>query len=160
MKKKFVIAIASIAILSGLVIGGVTANQGSADDPTAPDLMPQVTAQQTQIDNHEGRITNTEGDVRDLQNRTNTPPSTTRVEVPVAQPTPPVPAPTPQPTPVTVIAFEQIPVVNSENVDCKLTYSDGTLKQWLWKTVEYNQGTKITRTSGLCDSSVIGKQKN
>lgn len=164
--KKLIIGISSIAVISGLVIGGAMANSGSATTSSPPDLTPQVQAQQTQLDNHEARITNTENDVKDLQSSTNTPPSVAKVDVPIAQAAPvlqqtaqapTIPEPT-SPTPVTVTAYEQIPVEGSEDVDCKYTYSDGTNYQWHWQKVEYNQGSKITNTSGLCDNRAIGHQ--
>lgn len=126
------------------------------------DLPIKVQHQQEQLDNHEARITNTENDVTGLQNKTSTPPSVQRVEVPVVQPAPvsqPSPTPPePEPTPVTVTSYEQIPVENSEDVDCKYTYSDGTTYQWHWKTVEYNQ-VRIVHTTGKCDQSAIGTEK-
>ena len=170
MKKKLVIAISSLAVVSGVIIGGMTVTRGSATTPTPPDLTPQIQAQQTQLNNHEARITNTESDVKDLQSNTKTAPSTVKADVPVAEVTPSIePAPqvvsTPivveqvKPTPVTVTAYEKIPVADSENVDCKFTYSDGTTYQWHWLTVEYNQGSRITRSIGKCDSSTIGYPK-
>lgn len=162
MKKRYVYA--TLILLSGLSVGGLTLTKGDAtDDPTQ---IAQVVAHQGEVlDNHEARITNTENDVKDLQSNTNTPPSTTRVSVPTpSQPAPtptsdPTPAPTPQPAPVTVVAYEQIPIENSENIDCRYTYSDSTTYQWDWKTVEYNQGTKMIHFKGICDASAIGKPK-
>jgi len=61
----------------------------------------------------------------------------------------------PQPTPVTVVAVEQVPVAGGKDVDCKLTYSDGTTYQWHWKIV----GGTTTNTSGYCDERIVGKAK-
>lgn len=74
--------------------------------------------------------------------------------------------------PATVTAYEKISIPDSEDIDCKLTYSDGTTYQWHWLTIN-EQGSwvtdasgnnghwvKTTNTANLCDDSVIGKQKS
>lgn len=115
------------------------------------------------LDNQDARLTNVEGDVSDLQTSTNTPPKTNTVYVPGVQTPQPAPQPastsTPPPAPVLVTNVIQIPLLPSEDIDCKLIYSDGTEKVWRWKTVTYNQGTKITYTSNKCDDSLIGTVK-
>lgn len=168
MKKKVLIAFAGFTLLSGLVIGGITWNSSKAED--VPPIVTEVQHQGEELNNHEVRITNTENDVKDLQTKTSTPPSTSNTTPPqvvTQSPTQPIytapaptpsPTPTPTPTPITVTAFEQIPVGDSE-IDCKLTYSDGTMFTFVWQTWDYNQGTKITNTTNYCDSSVIGKTK-
>lgn len=77
-----------------------------------------------------------------------------------------------QPDPVTVTAYEQIPIQDSEDIDCKLTYSDGTTYQWHWTTVNEHETwmtdssghnghwVKATHTSNYCDASVIGNVKS
>lgn len=165
MKKPIIIGLVTTALISGLVVGGVKMNKTNAD-VEAP-IVTEVRHQGEVLDNHEARLTNVEGDVSELQTNTNTSPSSNRQSVPaVATPSStqslsaPAPAPdTPEPTSVTVVAFEEVPVEGSEDMDCKLTYSDGTSHQWHWKKVSYNQGTKITNTVNKCDSSVIGELK-
>src|SRR3954464_15161888 len=80
---KKVILITSVIALG--VLGGVSAqvaNKPKAEAGTSP-LIQQVDKQGTELDNHEARITNTENDVKDLQGKTNTAPSTVKVPVPV-----------------------------------------------------------------------------
>jgi hypothetical protein len=163
MKKRTALAITGITLLSGLIIGGMTLNKSKATD--IPPLVTEVQHQGEVLNNHETRIKNTENDVKDLQSKTSTPPSTnnsTPTQVITQSPsqpiyTSPTPTPTPDPTPapIVVTAFEQIPVGDSE-IDCKLTYSDGSSATKVWQTWEYNQGTKITHSSGYCDQRSIG----
>lgn len=134
----------------------------SAQPSVAQDNTPQILMHhQEQLDNHEARITNAESDITGLQQNTNTQPSSDRQPIPVVSPAPAEPTtdPQPEPEPVVVTSYRQIPVENSEDVDCELSYSDGTTYRWHWQRVEYNQGTKITHTSDKCDDSVIGKRK-
>ncbi len=156
-------------IISTLVVAALHFNKGGAS--SEPPIVQEVKHQGQVLNNHEDRITNTEKDVTDLQNKTQTPPSSTRTVVrevtipsatePLTIPTQtPNPTPSPAPSPVIVTAYNRIPVQGSENTDCRFTYSDGTTLQWLWETVTYNQGTKITNRGGVCDNSVIGSIKN
>lgn len=160
-KKKLIIGISSVAILSGLVIGGALANNGSATGSTPPDLTPQVTAQQSQLDNHEARITNTESDVKDLQENTSTPPSTNKTSVPATQSAPVIqPVSETPPTPEPVKAISSNPVMNADgNNYCNVTYSDNSQarKPITFKVIDYGSGH-----SGQYDncSDYIGTLKN
>lgn len=150
-----------LLIGSTILIGLSTATSFALTSPmnleAESDLPVKVQKHQEQLDNHEARITNVEADVADLQTNTNTAPSVQRVEVPVPVAPVPTPEPTPEPVPVTVVSYRQIP--DGENTDCEYAYSDGTTYTWDWKTVEWNQGSKITRSSGYCDDRAIGKAK-
>lgn len=162
--KKYTSTISLATLLVGVIVGGATLTHTKAEP--LPDATSQLGILETVLRqnehqgnvlaNHEARITNTEADVNYLQGETTT--NTVRVEVPVVTTTP-VPTPEPTPEPVTVVGYEQIPVEGTEDIDCKYTYSDETTHQWHWKTVEYNQGTKITSTAGTCDYSDIGTEK-
>lgn len=152
MKKKAII-ISSI-LIAGSVIE-VTALQapqsgGAVDSP----LIQEVDHQGQVLNNHEARITNTENNVKDIQSKTSTPPSTTQVSIPQTTATPTTPVVASQ---VTIISFEVIPISGSEDQDCKYVYTDGSTKQFAWQRTIYNQGTKITQTSGYCDGRVIGQ---
>ena len=143
MKKKLLL-ITPVMLLATIGVATALSNP----EPTKATDSPLV----QQVDNHEARITNTENDVEDLQTKTNTPPSTTRVNVPsvttsVSTPT----EPTVPPPSVLVVAYEKIPV-NDTDIDCQLTYSDGTTYKWHWKT--YNQ------INNSCNNDWIGTQKN
>lgn len=161
MKRSIVVS--SIA-LTTLVTGVVYANLNPSEASTTevPPIVQQVERHESELDNHEARITNVEADVSDLQANTNTAPSVQRVEVPVVvTPEPePVAEPTPEPEPVTVVSYRQIPLDEEGNADCEYTYSDGTTYRWRWKRTYMDGNTKITNTSGLCDSSVIGTKKS
>lgn len=163
--KKRIVAIATVSTVLGLLLGGYTlANTwASTDSPTTIQGVNEVNDhQQSQLDNHEARISNTENDVSGLQQSTNTPQSSNRVTVPGVTPPPTsqaAPDVTPPPTPVTVASYEQLSVPGSEDIDCKLTYTDGSTHTWRWKTVTYNQGTATTQLSGRCDPSIIGQAK-
>ncbi len=159
-------ALLIIPLVSGLIIGGVTMTKGQADN--VPPIVQEVTHQGEVLENHEARITNTENDVKDLQTNTQTAPSPTRVVVnevttpPASQPlyTEPVTQPTPEPAPPVVVTSYRKIVVDEYQTDCELTYSDGTTYRWAWETTEYNQGTKITHHSDICDDSIIGSRKS
>lgn len=162
MKKSYIFS--GLVIATGITAGAISATRTTGADTSATQA--QVQAQQSQLDNHEARITNTESNVKDLQTNTNTPPSTNTVYVPATQsssaPTNtanhPESTPTPQ-QPVVVSSYEVINVTDSEDQDCKYTYSDGTIYQWHWKTVQYNQGTKFTQVNGWCDQRSMGTEK-
>lgn len=158
--KRLIITTALAALTIGTAVGGVMATTGSADAPapTAPEVTQTLQHDKERLDNHEARITNTEGNVVVLQNRTGTPPTTT-VTVPqvvTPQPTTPVELPAPTP-PVTVATFESL--TDGENVDCKLNYTDGTSHTWRQLQVVYNQGTRIVTQNGVCNSTLLGKVK-
>lgn len=154
MKK---LLLSSAIILTTASISAYTITRPTSADT---DLPIQVQHQQAELDNHEARITNTEKDVQDLQANTNTPSSPEHVDVPeVVTPAATEPPAAPTPEPITVVSYEQIPIENSEDIDCKYTYSDGTTKQWHWKVVTYNQGSKNTKVSGFCDNRAIGRDK-
>lgn len=158
--------VALCTLLIGLIIGGQTLTNTDAeplpDATTQLGILDTVLKQNEHQDNvlanHEARITNTENDVSQLQGNTTI---VERVEVPVVvtQPVPTPEAPAPEPEPVVVTAYEQVPVSGTEDIDCKYTYSDGTTYQWHWFTVEYNQGSRITHRSGICDDRAIGTNK-
>lgn len=166
MRKPIIIGLVTTATVSGLVVGGMFMKKGSAAFDWLG-LNQKIQQHDEQLANHEARITNTESDVADVQTNTSTPPSNNRQSVPsVTTPEPqaadsPAPAtqPAPAPTPVTVKSYDQVGVEDTENMDCKLTYSDDTTYIFRWKTVTYNQSTKITSMNGKCDTSVVGKEK-
>jgi hypothetical protein len=162
MKRKYLATIVSAIALSTIAVGATQYNKSGASDE--PPIIQEVKHQGEVLDNHETRITNTENDVKDLQDKTSTPPSINNKPAPaVVTPSPAVvapPTPTPAPVipPVTVTSFLQVPV-GDMRIDCTITYSDGTTNTWMWQQWEFNQGTKITHTIGKCDSSIIGKTK-
>lgn len=161
MNKRLISVLAIATTVSGLVIGGAYATQGEAVT-TDPVVIVQTLKHQGEVlDNHEARITNTENDVKDLQGHTATQPSPNNKVAPaVVTPAPPLDtSPDPTPAPVVVTAFEQIPIVGSENINCKLTYSDGTDYTFLWMIVSYNQGIKNAYSIRNCDKYKIGTQK-
>lgn len=159
MKKKIIFSAVTLAILGSAIGSSIVMKQGQATD--VPPIIQQVQHNTEQLDNHEARITNAENNIKDLQNKTSTPESPANTPLPVVTTPPPTQSITPvtQPTPITIVAFEQIPNGDSE-IDCKLTYSDGTTSTWVWQTWEYNQGTRITHGAGSCDNSLIGQLKN
>lgn len=173
MKKSIYIPLVIATLGCGIILTMSLQTETGAEFDL-PGLNQQVQRQGEQIDNHEARITNNENDISDLQDNTSTPPRSSRVDVPSvttppAEPLPasseteptPQPEPEPEPEPIVVVSYEQVPMntgYNNEDMDCKLTYSDGTTYQWHWKVVSFNQ-TKITNTYGTCDPSVIGRNK-
>lgn len=171
MKKIYALA---PVLVTGIIVGGMTLTKGNAY-LDLDGLNQQVQRHDEQLTNHEVRIKNNENDVKDIQDKTATPPSSNNTEAPQvvtvapeqtekpAETAPsPAPPPTPpaEPEPVVVESYRKIEIENTENVDCELTYSDNTTYRWRWQTVEYNQGTKITHRSGVCDNSLIGTPKN
>lgn len=136
MKKKLILA---TVLISGLIVGGIYANQGQADPVFTPEgVQQELTNHDERLDNHEARLTNVENDVKDIQTNTNTPPSTKKQEVPTVS--------TPQATPVqdnTVRVVEATQTYEDveETVDgdmrspkhrvyyCQLKYSDNTTEK-------------------------------
>lgn len=169
--KRLVLTTATIVTLG--VVGGAAAmatNPTKTQAGTAPIV--------TEVDNHEVRISNLEGNVKVLQTKTATPDAPTTVSVPVvnATTTSTVPAtstptePLPVVTPITVTAYREI-VIDTDTSDCEYTYSDGTTYRFHWKTSDpkgswqtdgqgYNgQWVKSTLTNGFCDKRAIGIAK-
>lgn len=145
-------------VVAGTVIGVAALNSPDKTDATDSPLVTQVDQQEKKLNNHEARITNTENDVKDLQNKTNTSPSTVRVEVPASQSSP---APTPSApvsdakTPIKVVSYRQIPLDNGD-IDCEYTYADGTKYRWNWKIS--SQGSLVM--VGPCDETSLRKYKD
>jgi hypothetical protein len=164
MKKKIILPAVGLAIIGSVLGGSIVLSHSGADD--VPPIVQQVQHNTEELDNHESRITNLENDTKDLQNKTGissspnntTPPpvTTPKADKPLTQSSGGTIA---DPEPVTVTAYEKINVDDSET-DCRITYSDSTTYQWVWQTVEYNQGNKIIHTHGVCNSTVIGTKKS
>lgn len=124
-----------------------------------------------QLDNHEDRITNTEADVKEVQEKTDIASSTERIIVrevvtpraeqkPAPEPEPVVEEPAPKPAPKIVItSYKTIEVDELGSKDCIQTYSDGTTYQRKFTTVSYDNNFKMTKTSGVCDSSLLNLEK-
>lgn len=169
--KKIVVAVVASTLIATAGVSAVAVNQATGAD-SEPPIVQEVHQQGEQLENHEARITNAENDISDLQENTNTAPSTNRVEVPVVSSTPSSnPDPEPTPAPVTVVSFQQIGVGGGD-YDCKYTYSDGTTHRWLWKDYT-EQGSWVTdsngnnghwvgttRTVGNCTANAVGTVKN
>ena len=168
MKKSVKMLSIGLAVTAGLVVGGVTVSRSEA----ALDWLgieQKLQRHDEQIDNHENRISNTESDVKAVQEATNTAPSTERVivrEVTTSQPasssdsttSEPQPTSTPAPEPVTVVAYEEVPM--GDEVHCKYTYSDGTTYTFRWKWYgTTREGRPVTYTHNACDQSIVGQQK-
>jgi hypothetical protein len=114
------------------------------------------------LDNHEARISAVENNLGNISTNSSADPPNSQ---PVAHPTAPInnASPSPQahkePDPIVVTAYEQIPIEGTEDIDCKLTYSDSTTHQWHWRTVTENQGTTTVHTGGICDARILGHEK-
>lgn len=138
---------------AGVLLGGLAGataltlpQNGHATDVTPVET--QVNTNTQELANHEARITNTENDVKDLQNNTGIAPSKSDVTVPT--PTPVVSAPK-----VTVVSYEMI-YLDGGKMDCKYTYSDGSAYQW---NFSYRDAQGVTHTNGICDIEAVGTIK-
>ncbi len=176
---KRTLIIASTVLTLG-VTGGATYMATTPTPKTGADTSPIV----TQIDNHETRIKNLEGNVTVLQTKTGTAPAATNTPVPVvtapvvgstttsATPVDTVPtATTATVAPIVVTAYKEI-VIDADTSDCQYTYSDGSTYVFHWKTTnlkgsyaEDGNGAngrylKTVSYSGSCDSRAIGQPKN
>lgn len=70
-------------ILFATALGGVIISLPTANaDPSFTDLNSQVQAQDSQLRNHEARITNNSEDIQTLEQATNTPPADNHTTVP------------------------------------------------------------------------------
>ena len=158
MKKPRKALIVTLAVASGLVVGGSTMAQSQA----GLDMMGiEQTLQRhdEQLANHDDRIKNTEKDVSDVQDSTKTPPSPDKV--PVREVTTPAPTST-EPLPVAkVISFKEVPV-NDSRTDCEYTYSDGSTEKFVWKQSTVNaDGHAVMLTSNQpCSNYALGTPKN
>lgn len=156
--KKNILIVSSALVLA---VGGATfalSRPTTTGADTSP-LVQQVQHDSDRIDNHEARITNTENDVKDLQNKTDTSPSVIRVPVPVVTSTSPTQAlSAPAPAQVTVSAVAQ--VKNGNDTDCKLTYTDGTSITKQWRIFDGSDGlTETVHYLGVCDNTLVGQIK-
>lgn len=175
---KRTLIIASTVLTLG-VTGGATYMATTPTPKTGADTSPIV----TQIDNHETRIKNLEGNVTVLQTKTGTAPAATNTPVPVvtapvvgstttsATPVDTVPtATTATVAPIVVTAYKEI-VIDADTSDCEYTYSDGSTYVFHWKTTKL-QGSwitdgdggngrwvKATLTNGYCNDKAIGTVK-
>lgn len=168
---KRTIIIASTILTLG-VTGGATYMATTPTPKTGADTSPIV----TQIDNHETRIKNLEGNVTVLQTKTGTAPAVTNTPVPVVNVTATTPVSTTTSsttipvdttvTPVTVTAYKEI-VLDADTSDCEYTYSDGTTYRFHWKTRgkdtvitdsngENGYSVKTSVKNGFCDDRAIG----
>jgi hypothetical protein len=150
--------IISAGVLVALVgVGGAAALNApqSTGADTSP-LVQEVDRQGQELDNHEARITNTESDVKDLQNKTATSPATTRVVVPSANTTPTATSTNSAPAPVTVTKSSYSFNTDGESF-CNLTYSDGTKSQVVATVTAHTVGD-VTESQDNC-ASFIGQLK-
>lgn len=172
MKKRYLLA---PVLVTGIVVGGMTLTKSNAY-LDLDGLNQQVQRHDEQLDNHEVRIKNNENDIKDVQDKTETPPNTnntsapevltapaTQVERPTtnenASPSEPQPTENEEPDVATVVSYRQIPIEGTEDIDCEYIYSDSTTRRFRWRTVTYNQGSRIVRTTGTCDDTIIGSKK-
>lgn len=149
-----------VTLVIGLIIGGVTLAPSSAnkeDTLGQPTNTPQsatslvAESEAVSIPESEEQISqHTPGESH--ANAEQTPKSSPSAS------TPDSPEPTPEPQPITVASF-QVQQVDEDNINCYITYSDGTDHTWLWKSSTYNQGQKTTRVIAKCDASIIGLKK-
>lgn len=156
-KKTLIITGAILAFATTAGAGALILPQTSGADTPSP-IVQQVNHNTDQLANHEARITNTENNVKDLQTKTNTPPSNTNtvvhdVTVPAAPMpvTDPTPTPPPAPMPVTVAKSGYLgpgTIIGHEG-DCLLFYTDGT-QGYITATVTVQNGS----TTDNCQSFV------
>lgn len=127
-KKRTVISLAGTVLLSTFVVGALHFNKSGAE--TEPPIIQEVKHQGQVLDNHEDRITNTEKDVSDLQNNTQTAPNSTRTvvrEVTTPSPTEPIASPIPDLTIRVASAVQRVDGTNENGkFYCDLVYSDNT----------------------------------
>lgn len=121
-------------LIAAAVIAVSVAGVAAVNNPTpvtATDTTPteqQVDKNTQELSNHESRITNSENDIKALQDNTGTSPSSNDTSVSA-----PAVAPVTSPVAITVASYEKIDLGN-QNIDCKYTYTDGTTYQWHWQT--------------------------
>lgn len=141
MKTRFAIGVVT-AVAAVSTVGALAIH---ADKTNADFDLPGLNQQ---VQNHEARITNTEGDVKALQDNTKTQPSVVRVEVPVvtAQPVDNKPAPTPTVPTVVAVSTKQYTCYNENGASWAATvthYSDNTDKM-----TRDSDGRSITNCPG------------
>lgn len=134
------IAVVAIAFMTGLSFVPRTAN-GSFD---LDGLSQQVQNQDDQLKNHEARISNTENDVKDLQQNTSTAPSASRTAVPAVSSPPSTTtsggaAATPAaPAPATVAPT----VTSTKHINCSTNFT-GTPEFWEGIYTTYSDGSVL-----------------
>lgn len=155
--KKLIIAAVTLSVIGGYTSSALNSQTIEATDE--PPIVKEVERHGQILENHEGRITNAESDIKAVQENTGTAPAKDRVvvkEVPVSQPSEPSPAPEPQP--VTITAFREV-VIDADTSDCEYTYSDGTTHTWRWKTTVTSESQKNVYWTGVCNQNMIGEAK-
>lgn len=146
MRKRLLIA--SVLLGSGLGTGvaALSSPQSSGAD-TSP-IVQQVNHSTDELANHEARITNTENDVKDLQDKTGTAPSPANKPAPTIN-TPPAAQPVADAAPVSppsiTIVASAIVMGGQYDGYCHLTYSDSS--------TGYTKATLTTTTSGNSSST-------
>jgi len=135
LKKKLIISAAAVILTSGGVAASLHTPQEVGAD-TSP-IIQQVQRNTEELNNHDARIANAENDIKDLQDKTGTPPSTNTVYVPaVITPAPTTPitdpiSPAPATAPVTpapiIVKSSGLIIGGSYDSYCLLTYSDGSI---------------------------------
>lgn len=121
-KKSLLITGAFLTFAAAGIAGILSLPKSSSADTPSP-IVQQVNHNTDELSNHEARIKNAENNIQDLQNKTNTPASSSNIDVPAVT-APPAPAPITDspPAPITVITSEYV----SPAGNCLLTYSDNT----------------------------------
>lgn len=166
--KKLLIGTASVLAITLVSILNVASNTGANFDELG--VQQELTNHGERLDNHEDRITNVEKDVMEVQDKTGVAPSTERVIVRevVTQPaekkavtqTVSEPEPEPEPEPKVVItSYKTVEVDDLGSKDCLHTYSDGTTYQRKFTRVTYDNSFKMTKTSGVCDETLLNLEK-
>jgi hypothetical protein len=156
---KKLITLSTVTVLG--VVGGGSALMLPSDTSATEEtpLVKQVEEQGAKLDNHETRITSTEQAVTDMNSTIGTA-THSAPQLPTSSPTATA---SPAPAPVVVTSTRQVPIENSQNIDCEVTYSDGTVERWSWKVIN-SQGSwmldeatqqghwaKTTQISGSCN---------
>lgn len=142
MKRITVVSIVAASII-GVASGSALINPSPVETTEVTPIVQQVERHEAELDNHEARITNTENDVKDLQDNTNTPPSTNRTEVPVVVTEEPPVEPIEQELIETVVVSSALMIGGQWDGFCKLTYSDETIdyKKAVTNTVDSFDGS-------------------
>jgi len=130
-----------------IILGGAAGTAALISQPTsATDTTPteqQVDKNTSELANHEARITNTENDVKVLQDKTETPPSSQSVSAP-------------SPVKKAVVTDYEFIYASDDEVDCKYTYSDGSTLQFV---LSRRNAQGAWETNGYCSNRVLGSEK-
>jgi len=154
MNKRIILSGVAVFLLSVAGTVAYAANRPTATAGAATSPIQQTLQDQSdELADHEARLANAENNIQTLGTATGTtvttPPAKTTT---TTSPTSTEPTDEPStPAEPTITSIEQV-AINETDTDCHMAFSDGTSRQWHWKTANSETNS--------CASSLVGKPQS